>query len=110
MDSDNRLYKLAVTPTGRRLWTYMAAILEVTEMIQGKSFPLKRFMVNFQTHLDGGRIESGPDGYQLTRIGQEYFQARYQAGNPQRIERAAVEQMIRSIRSGVGEGEWIGLT
>ena len=110
MDSDNRLYKLAVTPTGRRLWTYMAAILEATEMDQGKPFPLKRFMVNFQTHLDGGRIEIRPDGYQLTRIGQEYFQARYQAGNPQRIERAAVEQMIRSIRSGVGEGEWIGLT
>ena len=109
MYSDNRLYKLAVTPTGRRLWTYMAAILEVTEMSQGKSFPLKRFMVNFQTHLDGGRIESVPDGYRLTRIGHEYFQARYHADSPQRVERAAVEQMIVSIRSGVGEGEWIAL-
>ncbi|RMT36518.1 hypothetical protein ALP50_101846 [Pseudomonas syringae pv. spinaceae] len=110
MDSDNSLHRLAVMPAGRRLWTYMAAILEITEMNQGKPFPLKRFMVNFQTHLDGGRIESGPDGYRLTRIGQEYFQARYQAGNPQRVERAAVEQMIICIRSGVGEGEWITLT
>lgn len=110
MNSDNRLYKLAVTPAGRRLWTYMAAILDVTEMSQGKSFPLKRFMVNFQTHLKGGRIESGPDGYRLTRIGHDYFQARYQAESPQRVERAAVEQMIRSIRTGVGEGEWIALT
>lgn len=110
MDSDNRLYKLAVTPTGRRLWTYMAAILEVTEMSQGKPFPLKRFMVSFQTHLDGGRIESGPDGYRLTRIGHDYFQARYHAESLQRVEREAVEQMISSIRSGSGEGEWTPLT
>ena len=110
MDGDNRLYKLAITPAGRRLWTYMAAILEVTEMDQGKAFPLKRFLVNFQTHLDCGRVESAPEGYRLTRIGQDYFQARYQAGNTQRIERGAVEEMIRSIRSGVGEDEWVELT
>ncbi|WP_454875637.1 hypothetical protein [Pseudomonas farris] len=110
MDGDNQLYKLAITPSGRRLWTYMAAILEVTQMDQGKPFPLKRFLANFQTHLDSGRIESVTEGYRLTRIGLDYFQARYQAGNTQRIERAAVEQMIRSIRSGVGEYEWIALT
>ncbi|MGV8863192.1 MAG: hypothetical protein ACOH2T_18755 [Pseudomonas sp.] len=110
MDSNNQFYKLAIVPRGRRLWTYMAAILEVTEMDQGKPFPLKRFLVNFQTHLDCGRVENVPEGYRLTRIGQDYFQARYQAGNTQCIERAAVEQMIRSIRSGVGEGEWVALT
>jgi len=109
MDSDNQLYKLAVTPSGRRLWTYMAAILEVTEMDRGKPFPLKRFLGNFQTHLDSGRIELVPEGYRLTRTGQDYFLARYKAGNPQRIEQAAVEQMIRSIRSGVGESEWVPL-
>ncbi|MDH4654089.1 hypothetical protein [Pseudomonas sp. BN606] len=110
MDDAIQLYKLARTPSGRRLWTYMAAVLEVTEMDRGKPFPLKQFLGNFQTHLDCGRIELASEGYRLTRIGLDYFQARYQAGNRQRIERAAVEQMIRSIRSGVGEGEWVALS
>jgi hypothetical protein len=109
VEDDKQLYKLSTTPGGRRLWTYMAAILEVTEMDRGKPFPLKRFLKNFDTHLKGGRIELGSEGYRLTRVGQAYFQDRYQAGNRQRIERAAVEQMIRSIRSGVGEDEWIPL-
>lgn len=108
MEGNNQLYKLARTPSGQRLWTYMAAILEVTEMDQGKPFPLRRFLKNFQTHLDAGRIERAPQGYRLTRSGQDYFQDRYRVGNPQYIERAAVDQMIRSIRS--GGGEWVPLT
>lgn len=48
VDQTAQLYKLAITPSGRRLWTYMAAILVVTEMDQGKPFPLKRFLKNFQ--------------------------------------------------------------
>lgn len=110
MDKGTQLHKLAKTPSGRQLWTYMAAILEVTEMDQGKPFPLRRFLGNFQTHLDCGRVELSPEGYRLTRAGLDYFQARYQAGNLQHIERAAVEQMIRSIRTGIGEGEWVALS
>ncbi|SER43300.1 MULTISPECIES: hypothetical protein [Pseudomonas] len=110
MDATKPLYKLAVTPSGRRLWTYMAAILEVTEMDQGKPFPLKRFFGNFQTHLDNGRIEIVSEGYRLTQTGQDYFLSRYETESSQRIERAAVEQMIISIRSGVGEGDWVAVT
>ncbi|MDU0583909.1 hypothetical protein [Pseudomonas aeruginosa] len=110
MEGNNHLYKLSTTPSEQRLWTYMAAILEVTEMDQGKPFPLKRFLGNFQTHLDAGWIERVPEGYRLTRRGQDYFQDRYRAGNPQYIERPAVERMIRSISSGSGEGDWVPLS
>ncbi|MBO3277443.1 hypothetical protein [Pseudomonas schmalbachii] len=110
VDHTTQLYKLARTPSGRRLWTYMAAILEVTEMDKGKPFPLKRFLKNFQTHLNAGRIERVPEGYRLTCSGQGYFQDRYRGGNPQYVERAAVERMISSIRTGCGEGDWVPLT
>ncbi|SFA65498.1 hypothetical protein [Metapseudomonas otitidis] len=110
MESSYQLYKLAHTPSGQRLWTYMAAILEVTEMDQGKPFPLKRFLKNFQTHLDAGRIERVPEGYRLTCIGRDYFHDRYRVGSPQYIERAAVERMISFIRTGSGEGDWVLLT
>ena len=63
VNSSTQFYKLATTPRGRQLWIYMAAILEVTEMDQGKSFPLKRFLGNFQTHLAAGRIERVPEGF-----------------------------------------------
>lgn len=109
MEGNDQLYKLAKTPSGRVLWAYMAAILEVTEMAQGKPFPLKRFLGNFQTHLDAGRVERVPEGYRLTRSGQDYFQDRYRVGNPQYVERATVEQIVRSIRTGAGVGEWVPL-
>ncbi|GAD61328.1 hypothetical protein [Aquipseudomonas alcaligenes] len=109
VDQTAQLYKLAITPSGRRLWTYLAAILVVTEMDQGKPFQLRRFLKNFQTHLDGRRIERVPEGFRLTRIGQDYFQDRYRVGNPQHIERAEVERMISSIRTGRGEGDWVPL-
>ncbi len=82
----------------------------VTGMDQGKPFPLKQFLKNFQTHLDAGRIERLPEGYRLTSSGQGYFQDRYRVGNPQYVERAAVERMITSIRTGCGEGDWALLT
>ena len=66
VNSSTQFYKLATTPRGRQLWIYMAAILEVTEMDQGKSFPLKRFLGNFQTHLAAGRIERVPEGFSYT--------------------------------------------
>jgi len=60
----------------------MAAILEVTEMDRGKSFPLKRILGNFQKHLDADRIERVLEGFRLTLSGLSYFQDRYQVGNP----------------------------
>jgi hypothetical protein len=104
-----QLYKLTTTPSGRKLWTYMAAILEVTGMDQGQTFPLKKFLGNFKTHLDNGRISRVDDGYQLTPRGRDYFRDRYNPGNPQHIDRAEVKAMIRGITTGAGSDEWIAV-
>jgi hypothetical protein len=79
------LYKLTRTPNGRKLWTYMAAILEVTRMDQGATYPLKKFLGNFKTHLDSGRIVAVAGGFQLTPAGIDYFHDRYSQGSSQHI-------------------------
>jgi hypothetical protein len=105
--NSTQLYRLKTTPSGRKLWTYMAAVLEVTGMDQGNAYPLNKFLGNFRTHLDSQRIVRGPDGYRLTPAGQDYFKDRYSAGSPQHVDRAEVEQMIRGIKTGSGIDEWI---
>ena len=100
------LYRLAVTPSGRELWAYMAAILEVTGMHKGAVYPLDRFVRNFRTHLESGRIVRVPGGYQLTPQGRDYFRDRYSPGNPQHIERAEVAMMIIGITTGKGADVW----
>ncbi len=104
-----QLHKLRITPTGRQLYSYMAAILEVTGMDQGGAFPLKKFLGNFKTHLDSGRIDRTDGGYQLTPRGRDYFRDRYNPGNQQHIERAEVETMIRGITGGIQSGDWVRL-
>ena len=108
-ETNSTLYKLARTPNGKRLWTYMAAILEVTRMDQGTTYPLKKFLGNFKTHLDSGRIVPVAGGFQLTSAGIDYFHDRYSQGSSQHIERAEVDVMIRGITTGVGSDEWIEL-
>lgn len=104
------MYKLKKTPKGgRRLWSYMAAILEVTGMDDGQVFNLKRFFSNFSTHIENGRIEIVPGGYRLTEVGINYFADRYNEGSRQRIYRTDVEAMIRGIETGVGEDEWVNI-
>lgn len=107
--SERQLYRLAKTPSGRKLWAYMAGILEVTGMAQGKVFPLKKFLGNFKTHLDEGRIVSDGYGFRLTRTGMEYFSDRYKPDNPQRIYHAQVEAMIEGISTGRGPDEWLAI-
>lgn len=104
------MYKLKNTPkSGRRLWSYMAAILEVTGMDTGQVFNLKRFFSNFSTHIDNGRIEVVSGGHRLTETGIDYFADRYNEGSRQRIYRADVEEMIRGIETGVGDDEWVNI-
>lgn len=103
----SQLYKLKKTPNAPKLWSYMAAILEVTGMDKGKVFPLNKFLGNVRTHRESGRIVRASGGDQLTSAGVDYFRDRYSAGSPQHIERAEVETMIRGITSGVGADEWI---
>lgn len=98
--SNQTLFKLKKTPGGRRLFEYMAAILEVTEMDKGKVFPLNKFLSNMGTHLANGRIVRVPGGYQLTPKGMDYFKDRYSVGSPQHIDRDMVEVLIGAIRTG----------
>lgn len=101
-----RLYKLIKTPSGRKLWTYMAAIIEVSGMENGLTFPLKQFLKNFKTHIDNGRISRVAEGYQLTDIGIDYFRDRYNSGSRQHIDKSEVELMILGI-TGKGSDEWV---
>ncbi|MFV7770139.1 hypothetical protein [Shewanella marisflavi] len=104
--TEAQFYKLSKTPSGRELWTYMAAILEATGMDKGKVYPLKRFIGNFKTHLDNGRIRRVEKGYQVTQTGIDYFRDRYSPNNKQHIERLEVEDMLKGITTGVGPGDW----
>ena len=107
--TSDKLFKLKNTPSGRKLWTYMAAILEVTGMDKGNPYPLNKFFGNFKTHLDNGRILRVSEGYQLTPSGIEYFNDRYKAGNKQHIERAEVDTMKHFMIHGDND-EWTKLT
>jgi hypothetical protein len=100
------LYKLETTPSGKKLWTYMAAILEATGMDQGEVFPLDQFLGNFQTHLDSQRIMRAEGGYRLTPKGMAYFNDRYNLGSAQHIEAAEVEIMKRGVTTGIGTDKW----
>jgi hypothetical protein len=100
----SNMYRLTKTPSGKRLYTYFAAILEVTGMSTGETFPLKRFIKNFSGHEQSGRISKTDDGYQLTPAGIDYFSDRYNPGNPQHVESADVKILMRLIRSGDEEG------
>lgn len=101
----SNFYRLRKTPGGKALYAYFAAILEVTGMATGVIFPLKRFIKNFSGHERAGRIRRVEGGYQLTRVGMDYFSDRYRTGNPQHVERTDVEAMMHLILSG-NEEEW----
>ena len=100
------LYKLRKTPGGKALYTYTAAILKVTGMDQGKVYPLKKFLGNYSGHVNAGRIQKVPGGFQLTRTGIDYFNDRYNQGNRQHVDRSEVEAVARQIRNGGGP-DWV---
>jgi len=106
MSAEHVVFKLKVTPNGKALWTYMAAILEVTEMDKGNIYPLNKILSNFRTHLENNRIVRVDGGYQLTKDGIEYFADRYNENNNQRIYRNEVDVMIKGIVTGNGSDEW----
>jgi hypothetical protein len=93
-----RLNRLTTTPDGgRELWAYTAAILEVTGMMSAQPFPLDQFYDNFSGHKAAGRIVKAADGYILSPDGYRYFSGRLTGENSQRIDRAAVLELIRLI-------------
>jgi len=100
------LYKLRKTPAGKALFTYTAAILKATGMDRGKVYPLRKFLGNFSGHVNAGRIKKVSAGFQLTPAGIDYFNDRYNFGNPQHVDRSEVETMLRQIRNGGGP-DWV---
>ncbi|WP_351074976.1 hypothetical protein [Shewanella sp. CAL98-MNA-CIBAN-0140] len=107
--SSAQLYKLSKTPSGKALWTYMAAVLKATKMDKGQVYPLKKFLGNFKTHLDNNRVKLVEGGYQLTPKGIDYFQDRYNVASRQHINESEVEIMLKGILTGVGNDEWVAL-
>lgn len=93
-------FRLTETPNGGRLFAYFAAVLEVTGMTKGATFPLQKFIGNFSTHITAGRIEKVGIGYRLTPAGMDYFADRFSAGNRQRVSRSEVDHWAAGIRNG----------
>ena len=75
-------------------------------MDQGKVFPLNKFLGNFKTHLDNGRIIRVDGGYQLTPSGTDYFNDRYNQGSRQHIEKSEVKMIVHAMTNGVND-DWI---
>lgn len=99
------LFRLDVTPRGRNLYAYFAAILQVTGMDRGESYPLRKFMRNFSGHEAAGRIvKVGSEKFRLTEAGVAYFCDRFRAGNPQHITQAEVDHFKHCILHGGGKG------
>jgi hypothetical protein len=107
--ASTQLYKLSKTPSGKALWTYMAAILKVTKMDKGQVYPLKNFLTNFQTHIDIDRICRVEGGYKLTSKGVDYFQDRYNTGSRQHVDESEVNIMTKAITTGVSIGDWVAV-
>lgn len=104
---DTGLYRLRKSPGGKQLYAYFAAILDVTGMLDGKSYPLKNFVSNFSGHENAGRIlKAGPGNYRLSETGIAYFKDRLQPGNPQHITPDEVNRYKQCILRGCGK-EWI---
>lgn len=94
------MYRLSETPQGHALFSYFAAILEVTGMSRGATFPLQKFVSNFSGYLNAGRIERVSGGFRLTQAGMDYFADRFRAGNRQHVSRSDVDHLALSIRTG----------
>ena len=85
----------------REMRAYMQAILEATGMMAGERFDISKFMRNFKTHLDCGRLQKHSDEtYSLSESGREYFISRL-TGNPtikgQLVNRGDVIEMLRKM-------------
>lgn len=94
------LFRLAETPRGGKLYAYFAAILEVTGMSRGSTFPLQKFVGNFSGHVNAGRIEKVSGGYRLTPAGMSYFADRFTTWNPQHVSRSEVDLLVAGIKKG----------
>jgi hypothetical protein len=92
---------------------YMQAILEATGLMAGERFNISRFMRNYRTHLDAGRLQKHGDGsYSLSELGRLYFISRL-TDDPvvkgQLVSRAEVVEMLRKITLDCPAEGWVAI-
>ena len=89
------------TANSRDMRAYMQAILEATGLMAGECFDISRFMRNYRTHIEAGRLLRDEDGnYSLSETGRSYFTSRLTdepAAKGQLVSRSEVVAMLRNI-------------
>lgn len=106
------LNKMITPPTAnsRDMRAYMQAILEVTGLMAGERFDISRFMGNYRTHLESGRLEMHSDGqYSISDEGRQYFISRLTTDpevKGQVISREEVISMLRQITAESAAPGW----
>jgi hypothetical protein len=100
----------------RYMRAYMQAILEATGLLAGERFDISRFMRNYRTHIEAGRLHRHSDGtYSLSETGRQYFISRLTEDpvvKGQLVSRADVLEMLRNITADQPAEGWarIGAT
>lgn len=108
----NRMIKPPASNT-RDMRAYMQAILETTGLMAGERFDISRFMRNYKTHLDSGRLVMHRDGsYSLSEEGRQYFISRL-TDDPvvkgQVVSREEVLEKLHEITADHPSEGWIGI-
>lgn len=103
----NKLNTPPKNANSREMRAYMAAILEVTGMMSGQGFPLRKFMKNLATHLNPkarfpyATLREDDDGLiYVTVNGLRFFSSRLTSQpiiSGQHVSRVEVVEMIRRI-------------
>lgn len=106
------LNKMITPPpaNSRNMRAYMQAILEATGLLAGERFDISRFMRNYRTHLESGRLQRHSDGsYSLSESGRQYFISRL-TDDPvvkgQLVSRAEVVEMLHNITANRPADGW----
>lgn len=100
MTTLNKMMKPPAANT-RDMRAYMQAILEATGLMAGERFDISRFMGNYRTHIEAGRlVKHGGGQYSLSDGGREYFISRL-TDEPvvtgQLVSRDEVIRMLRLV-------------
>lgn len=89
---------------------YMQAILEATGLMAGERFNISKFLSNYRTHLDSGRLLKHEDGtYSLSEAGRRYFISRLTEDpvvRGQLVSRAEVLEMLHKVTAGSPTTGW----
>ena len=97
----------------REMRAYMQAILEATGLMAGERFDITRFMRNYRTHLDAGRLIKHSDGtYSLSEHGRQYFISRLTdapVAKGQVVSRAEVIEMLHKLTADQPPTGWVCL-